>query len=429
MKNLDLFKIGIEELGSNKLRTFLTMLGIVFGVGSVIAMLSIGEGARRETLEQIELLGSNNIIIKSLEVENANTGKASFSPGLTINDLIAIEKISPYIHSLTPQRNSKENLIYKSNILEANIIGTNTNYYSTFNSKLSDGKFFSKSHMDMSSNVCVIGHGIRQQLFKYKSPINEKIKIGELWFTIIGVIEAKKNITNNSSTANFRDFNQDVYIPLSTMYYKMKKYIDPSKIETSTWQDAGKIANAIDRKTIDQLTVKVIGDDKIIEVASLIKRILARKHFAVLDYRIIIPEEIMAQKQKTQSIFNIVMGAIAGISLLVGGIGIMNIMLANIMERTREIGIRRAVGATRKDVLNQFIFEALTISFIGGILGIFTGYILTSLISNYADWRTIITIPTVILAFFVSVIVGFIFGSYPAKKAAEKDPIEALRYE
>jgi putative ABC transport system permease protein len=209
----------------------------------------------------------------------------------------------------------------------------------------------------------------------------------------------------------------------------MDKYIEPSERKGTSRQDMGKIANAIDRKSIDQLTVKVSGDDKIIEVASIIKRILTRRHFNVNDYQIIIPEEIMAQKQKTQRIFNIVMGAIAGISLLVGGIGIMNIMLANIMERTREIGIRRAVGATRQDVLNQFIFEALTISFVGGVLGIITGYILTSLISSYADWRTIITPFSVILAFFVSILVGFIFGSYPAKKAAEKDPIESLRYE
>lgn len=166
-----------------------------------------------------------------------------------------------------------------------------------------------------------------------------------------------------------------------------------------------------------------------LEVAYLVNKILTRKHYNIEDYKIIIPEEIMAQKQKTQRIFNIVMGAIAGISLLVGGIGIMNIMLANIMERTREIGIRRAVGATRQDVLQQFIFEALSISFVGGILGIITGYVLTAIISNYAEWRTIITPFSIVLAFFVSVIVGFVFGSYPAKKAAEKDPIESLRYE
>lgn len=429
MKNLDLFKIGLEELSANKLRTFLTMLGIIFGVGSVISMLSIGEGARQETLEQIELLGSNNIIVKYKAIEVSENSLNSFSPGLNMNDLYAIEKISPFIQSLTPQRNSKEKIIYKSNILEANIIGTTEDYSETFNSKLNTGRFFNKKHMEQYSNVCIIGAGISKKLFKYKNPVNEKIKIGNLWFTIIGVLEAKKSITGNSSETSFRDFNQDVYIPLTTMSYKMDKYIEPSQRKRVSWRDRGKIANAIDRKSLDQLTIKVTGDDKIVEVAAIIKRILVRKHYGVTDYRIIIPEEIMAQKQKTQTIFNIVMGAIAGISLLVGGIGIMNIMLANIMERTREIGIRRAVGATRQNVLNQFIFEALTISFIGGLLGILTGYILTSIISNYAEWRTIITPSSIILAFSVSVMVGFVFGSYPAKKAAEKDPIDALRYE
>ncbi|MEE9431696.1 MAG: ABC transporter permease [Melioribacteraceae bacterium] len=428
MKKIDLFKIGIEELSSNKLRTFLTMLGIIFGVGSVISMLSIGEGAKTETLEQIELLGSNNIIIKSEEIESSQNETATFTPGLNLDDLTAIKKICPFIYSLTPQREAPEKVMYKSTILEAKIIGTTIDYPVTFNSKLSAGNFFNKYQMENYANVCVIGADIRKQLFKYKNPINEKIKIGDQWFTIIGVIASKKNIAN-SSIESFRNFNEDVYIPLSTMSYKMNKYIESSKQKESSWRDIGKIANAIDRKSIDQLTVKVTSDDKIVEVANIIKRILIRKHYKVKDYKIIIPEEIMAQKQKTQKIFNIVMGAIAGISLLVGGIGIMNIMLANIMERTREIGIRRAVGATRKDVLNQFMFEALTISFIGGLLGIVTGYILTLIISNYAEWRTIITPFSVVLAFFVSVIVGFIFGSYPAKKAAEKDPIDALRYE
>jgi len=405
------------------------MLGIIFGVGSVISMLSIGEGAKAETLEQIELLGSNNIIIKSLEIEIGENETTSFTPGLSLNDLTAIKKICPFIHSLTPQRETFEKVIYKSNILEANIIGTTTNYPNTFNSRLSEGKFFNNEQMKRYSNVCVIGADIKSQLFKYKNPVGDKIKIGDLWFTIIGAFFSKKSITGNSATTSFRNFNQDIYIPISTMSYKMNKYIDPSKRKRTSWRDRGKIADAIDRKSIDQLAVKITDDDKMLEAAHLINRILTRRHYEVKDYEIIIPEEIMEQKQKTQAIFNIVMGAIAGISLLVGGIGIMNIMLANIMERTREIGIRRAVGATSQDVLKQFIFEALTISFIGGILGIITGYILTYLISSYADWRTIITPSSILLAFIVSVLVGFIFGSYPAKKAAEKDPIESLRYE
>jgi putative ABC transport system permease protein len=429
LKKIDLIKIGLEELSSNKLRTFLTMLGIIFGVGSVISMLSIGEGARTETLEQIKLLGSNNIIIRSESIDLSENETTSFTPGLNLGDLNAIKSIVPFVHSLTPQRESKEKIYFRSNIIEANIIGTTTNYPSTFNSNLWEGSFFNQYHIDEYSNVCVIASEIKDELFKYKSPINEKIKIGDLWFTIIGVISAKKSITSGSTNTSFRNFNRDIYIPFSTMAYKIEKYSEHSQRSSNSRWNMGQVADPIDRKSIDQLTVKVTNDDKILEVAHIINKILSRRHYNAADYKVIIPEEIMAQKQKTQRIFNVVMGAIAGISLLVGGIGIMNIMLANIMERTREIGIRRAVGATKQDVLIQFIFEALIISFIGGILGIITGYILTSIISNYAEWRTIITPYSIILAFFVSVLVGFIFGSYPAKKAAEKDPIESLRYE
>jgi putative ABC transport system permease protein len=188
-------------------------------------------------------------------------------------------------------------------------------------------------------------------------------------------------------------------------------------------------AKVVDRNSVDQLTIKVNNSDLLSEAAHLIRRILDRRHYGVKDFEVILPEQLLEQKQKTQRIFNIVMGAIAGISLLVGGIGIMNIMLANILERTREIGVRRAVGATRTDVLRQFLFEALTISVAGGVLGIILGFILTSLISTYAEWKTIISPFSVILAFVVSVATGLVFGIYPAKQAADKNPIESLRYE
>jgi putative ABC transport system permease protein len=184
-----------------------------------------------------------------------------------------------------------------------------------------------------------------------------------------------------------------------------------------------------DRISVDQIIVKIKKDASIAHAENLISRILARRHYGVTDYEVIVPEQLLEQKQKTQRIFNIVMGAIAGISLLVGGIGIMNIMLANILERIKEIGIRRAVGATKYDILYQFMYEALTISIVGGLLGIMTGFILTSLVTIYAEWRTIVSPFSIVLAFFVSVVVGLVFGIYPAKKAAEKDPIESLRYE
>jgi len=432
MNKIENFKIGIAELKSNLLRTALTMLGIIFGVGAVIAMLSIGEGARQETLEQIELLGTNNIIIKKIEKnQNETQGKNTFSPGLNLNDANSIVLINPFVEAVTPQLEYKVKVMYKSEFLETNIIGTLPNYPNTFNSFAEDGMFFNEQHSSNYAAVCVIGNGIREKLFKFESPIDKKIKIGTQWFRIIGVLN-KKNVSSTSGEKlGFRNFNDDIYIPITTMTYKLEKPAENQigGMYVVYWGTGEQSVNIADRKPISQLTVKVKEGKPIRETAELIEKILKRKHYGVKDYEIIIPEQLLEQKQKTQKIFNVVMGAIAGISLLVGGIGIMNIMLANILERTKEIGIRRAIGATKQDVLEQFIYEAVVISVIGGLIGIITGYIITSIITSYAEWRTVITPFSVILAFTVSVCVGLIFGIYPAKKAADKDPIEALRYE
>ncbi len=431
MKQYENFIIGLTELRTNKLRTFLTMLGIIFGVGAVISMLSIGEGARQETLDQIELLGTNNIIIRGKSRPDTPDEKSAniFSPGLNLKDGYSIEKINPLVEYITPQREGFFNVFYKSNIEKLKIIGTTPNYPNTFNSSLRSGSFFKQHHLDMHSNVCVIGSGVKNNFFRFEQALDKMIKIDDQWFRIVGVVASKAVSNTSIEDYSVSDFNNEIYIPLTTMALKFKKFnADGSEPENERrwWDDNAKV---IDRVTVQQLTVKVKEGASIREAALLTSRIMKRKHYGVKDYDIIVPEQLLAQKQKTQKIFNIVMGAIAGISLLVGGIGIMNIMLANILERTREIGIRRAIGATRKDVLNQFMYEALTISFLGGILGVITGFVLTSLITTYAEWRTIITPASIILAFIVSVTVGFVFGSYPAKKAADKDPIESLRYE
>ncbi|HPN37372.1 MAG TPA: ABC transporter permease [Melioribacteraceae bacterium] len=432
MNKIENFKIGIAELKANMLRTALTMLGIIFGVGAVIAMLSIGEGARQETLEQIELLGTNNIIIKKIEKkQNGVQEKNTFSPGLNLNDANSIIAINPFIEAVTPQLEYKVKVMYKSEFLETNVIGTSANYPSTFNSFAQDGMFFNEMHISNYATVCVIGNGIKEQLFKFESPIDKKIKLGTQWFRIIGVLN-KKNVSSSSGeNLGFRNFNDDIYIPITTMTYKLEKPTENQQggMFVVYWGMGDQSVNIADRKPVTQLTVKVKDGKPIRETAELIEKILKRKHYGVKDYEVIIPEQLLEQKQKTQKIFNIVMGAIAGISLLVGGIGIMNIMLANILERTKEIGIRRAIGATKQDVLEQFIYEAIVISVIGGLIGIITGYIITGIITSYAEWRTVITPFSVILAFTVSVCVGLIFGIYPAKKAADKDPIEALRYE
>ncbi len=414
------------------MRAALTMLGIVFGVAAVIAMMSIGEGARQETLQQIELMGTNNIIIKKIQPpQNKAKSKASFSPGLTLKDGYAIKELNPLVDFITPQRELKSQIQYKSTLLEAMLVGTSSNYPETFNTKITQGAFFKQHHLDTYENVCVIGAGIKEKLFKFEQPVGKKIKFGNLWFSIVGVAGEKKVSSAGISGLGLRNYDDDIYLPITTMMYKMDKVEQTESTFGGIFFMAGgqEQAKVVDRSSVEQITVKIKNSDKLKQAAQLIKRIMERRHYNVKDFEVILPEQLLEQKQKTQRIFNIVMGAIAGISLLVGGIGIMNIMLANIMERTREIGVRRAVGATRKDVLMQFLFEALTISIVGGVLGIILGFILTSLISTYAEWKTIISPFAVVIAFVVSVATGLLFGSYPAKKAADKNPIESLRYE
>ncbi len=434
MNKYENFLIGLKELKANKLRTSLTMLGIIFGVGAVIAMLSIGEGARQETIEQIELMGTNNIIIREKPVTaQERKSKTSFSPGLNLKDAVSIKELNPFIEYVSPQRESINKIIYKSTLLEKKLIGTYQNYFSINNSHLSSGEYFKNSHIEQYANVCVIGHGIKEMLFKFENPLGKQIKIDDLWFTIIGVM-ASKNVTSSGiESLGLRNFNEDIYIPLTTMIYKVGKnnptMAGPGAIAGNFIFPSLNTMQNYDRISVNQIVVKIKKDVSITQAENLISRILERRHYGVPDYEVIVPEQLLEQKQKTQRIFNVVMGAIAGISLLVGGIGIMNIMLANILERTKEIGIRRAVGATKYDILYQFMYEAMTMSIVGGILGILTGFLLTSLVTGYAGWRTIISPFSIVLAFFVSVVVGLVFGIYPAKKAAEENPIESLRYE
>lgn len=430
MHHLESFKIGLAELRSNKLKTSLTMLGIIFGVASVIAMLSIGEGARQESLEQIELLGTNNIIITAKPVaDDIKNEKTSFSNGLTVKDAESIKKIVPYVKSYTLHKELNFTITYKSKQQKMKVVGVTETYNEIYNVKIQTGTFIKLNHLENYGNVCVIGNDVKNEYFRFENPVDKMIKIDESWFRIIGVTESKKNSTAIQELGE-QSFNNEIYVPLTTMNNKLelveKKSSLPDGIVIYGLNDG---EENIDRSAIHKITVKIKDDAFIGPAAEMITRVLERKHYQTKDYEVIVPEAIIEQKQKTQKIFNIVMGAIAGISLLVGGIGIMNIMLATILERTKEIGIRRAVGATRNDVLMQFLYEAIIISFTGGIIGIIIGYLLTSLITTYAEWRTIITPVSVLLAFIVALATGVGFGSYPAKKAAEKDPIESLRYE
>ncbi len=435
MKLDENIRIGMTGILMHRFRSVLTALGIIFGVAAVIAMLSIGEGARLEALEQIRLMGVNNVIIKSRELteQAVQKAKANFSPGLTALDGEAIKEICPGIETVVPHWEKTTSAQHDAETEEVKVIGTVPEFLSCYGYTLSAGRFFDQSELAGQANVCVLGNDVKDRLFHFDQAMGQSVKIDNQWFSVIGVMSRQLAPSKKVENLETRNLNIDVYIPLTTAQYKLERYKGGESV--NFFRFSGNAVSLSTGKTLrprmelDQLTVKVASPDNIGELTDVIARILERRHFGVKDYEIVVPEELVRQSQKTQQIFNVVMGAIAGISLLVGGIGIMNIMLASILERTKEIGIRRAVGATRSDVLGQFLFEALFISVVGGIIGIVVGWLLTSGITLYAGWRTVVSFPAIVLAFTVSAGVGVAFGYYPAKKAASQHPIESLRYE
>jgi len=405
------FSVSLNGILSHKLRAFLTMLGIIFGVAAVIAMLSIGAGAKQEALDQIKLLGMNNVIFRSqpIETEDDERGTIIESTGLTMDDSRALYMINPLVEAAVPQKELTEmRVTQRSNVSEATVVGTTPEFKDVMSMTLKQGSFFNYQDVHQARRVCVLGSSVSSELFLYQNPIGSMVKVGDVWFTVIGVMTSKPRSTGKGGIGD-RDMNYDVYMPLSTATYRYE--IDKSEPE------------------VDQIILNISDSENIKEASNIAHSLISIRHNNLDDFTIVVPEELLRQSQQTQKIFNIVMGAIAGISLLVGGIGIMNIMLATILERTREIGVRRAIGATRKDILGQFLIEAVLLSFTGGIVGILIGFIMTQVISSYANWKTIIEFGSIMLSFGVSVSVGIIFGIYPARKAAMLDPIESLRYE
>jgi putative ABC transport system permease protein len=430
-------RIGMTGILVHRVRSVLTALGIIFGVAAVIAMMSIGEGARLEALEQIRLMGVNNIIIKMKEPTQGSfeVAKANFSPGLTALDGEAIAQICPDVKAVVPHWEKTAPAQHNAEKLEVKLVGTTPEFLACYGYTLAAGRFFDEAHMEGQANVCVLGGDVKNKLFHFEQPMGQSIKIDDEWFAVIGVMARQRTPSKKVENLDVRNLNVDVYIPLTTAQSKLVRFKASNAGANVRFFGGGVSVSGGNNKTprpkmeLDEITVKLASEDRIEELTDIITRILARRHFGVRDYEIVVPEALVQQSQKTQQIFNVVMGAIAGISLLVGGIGIMNIMLASVLERTKEIGIRRAVGATRADVLTQFLFEAFFISVVGGVIGIMTGWLLTSAITLYAGWPTVVSFPAVILAFTVSAAVGIGFGYYPAKKAASQNPIESLHYE
>ncbi len=437
------FFIAVESITFNKLRALLTSLGIIFGVASVISMLAIGTGAQEEILGQIKLLGANNIIVQPIiqQEEGAvtdNTEESSnleekkpFSPGLTIEDARSIENLIPGVGSVSPEVVNETTAIRAGLRRSTKLVGVGADHFDLTGFTLSEGTYFTEEHFKKAAPVAIIGQDVKTKFFTKENPIGKQIKCGRLWLTVIGVLKERNIAVENIERLGIRNYDLDIYIPIDT---QLLRFENRALLTTQDIQEGNmdrRSGNTSNKTThqLDRLVVRVDGSEFVKPVADVVSRMLERRHYGVVDYEVIIPEVLLQQERQTQDLFNIVLAAIASISLIVGGIGIMNIMLASVMERIREIGVRRAVGATRQDIHFQFVIEAMTLSFTGGIFGILLGVAISFAIESSTGISTIVSIGSVALAFLVSVTIGLIFGILPAKRAAEHNPVEALRHE
>ncbi len=441
------FSEALRIIKTNKIRTFLTALGIIFGVAAVITMLAIGKGAEKEILSQLELVGVNNIVINPIPdkkkndetEEDKNNETNRFSKGLDIIDANSIIETISTVKKISPEILLDTYVINRGRQNEVKLIGINPSFFEVNNVTISKGTNFSEDQVINAKPVCIIGKKIENRLFTATNALGKYIKVKNVWLQVIGVIEEK--IISNKAQENLgiRDINLDVYIPLKTFLvrYKNRKVIvdkesesENSNTRTSDGESGPK--EHVPRGNyhqIDKLTVQVNNSNELMATANVISRMLKRQHNGLLDFEISIPIHLLKQQQKTKQIFNIVLSIIAGISLLIGGIGIMNIMLASVLERTKEIGIIRAIGATKQDVILQFLAESVLISVGGGIIGIFVGIASSYIIEFTTGIETVLSLNSIFLSFIVATFIGLVFGIIPAKTAANKNPIDAIRHE
>ncbi|MCB0636201.1 MAG: ABC transporter permease [Lewinella sp.] len=426
------FRLAIEQVGLNRLRSFLTALGIIFGVGAVIAMLAIGAGARQAILDQMKLIGANNILVRAVKnVEdgtesgggNGDSNKKPISSGLNLQDMLAIQEVISEVDVVSPEVEISTNILRDGVMEKAYVMGVTNDFFDLNRLDLSMGRFFHDLELTDGSSVCIIGKNIQNRFFSDENPIGRKIKCGNNWLTVIGVLQKRNVGAERRQDLGIRDNNSDVYVPVNTALVRFKNRARFAQ------EHIGRDGDNDDTNyhQLDRMTIRINGSDKLQAAASVVARILKRRHEGLVDFEIIVPELLLEQEQQTQDTFNLVLAAIACISLLVGGIGIMNIMLASVLERIKEIGIRRSLGATEQDIIQQFLFEAVFISLVGGMLGIAMGMAGAHLISVSADIPTVISFWSIVISFSVASAVGLVFGIVPARRAAALDPITALR--
>jgi putative ABC transport system permease protein len=416
-------------------------------------MLAIGKGAQQEILEQMKMVGVNNIVISPIvnpvgedESEESNGGnskqKAKFSPGLTLKDAEAVKRILPTVKQVSPEIALNSYVTQAGKREQAKLIGVSREYFDIFNLILREGIYFNEYQEENGIPVCVIGANIQSKFFPRENPINEYIKFDQMWLKVIGVLQRTDVSLTAFEQAGVNVYNDNIYIPTKTMLMRFQnRALVASKLNQSGivkgWGRGFFFARSTsptqntsaNYHQLDKIVVQVNESSELQPSTEFLSRMMFRRHQEVKDYEITVPELLLKQEQRTKDIFNIVLGAIASISLLVGGIGIMNIMFASVMERIKEIGTRMAIGARKMDIVIQFLSEAILISVTGGLIGVVLGIVLSRLIEEFTDILTIVSPFSVVVAFVVSASVGIIFGYSPAKRASEKDPIESLRYE
>jgi len=446
--------IAFEAIMANKLKSILTALGIIFGVAAVISMLAIGKGAQQEILEQIKMVGVNNILISPIietgesSEEKGEKQQNKFSPGLTLHDVEAIKDILPSVKRISPEISFNSTVVLNGMNYPAKLVGVKNDYFELYNLPVNHGMIFNEYQEEHGIQVCLIGANIRAKFFSKVDPIGQYIKFDGVWLKVIGVLERTNvNLTGFEETG-VNVYNDNIYIPVKTMllrYQNRELLTRKLATEASTslmamgfgrmmmhtlsgGSDPGQ-SSSTNYHQLDRIVVQVEETAQLNPSTEVLSRMMLRRHSNVKDFEITVPELLLKQQQRTKDIFNIVLGAIASISLIVGGIGIMNIMFASVMERIKEIGTRMAIGAKKMDIVVQFLSEAILISVTGGFIGVFLGIVFSKVINEIADILTIVSPFSVVVAFGVSAAVGVIFGYSPAKRASERDPIESLRYE
>ncbi len=451
---LQIISVSLEAVFLNKSRSILTALGIIFGVAAVIAMMAIGNGARQEILEQIKLVGLNNIVIlptgngdnsSNSDNQENNQGRSlqkQFIPGLSMKDAESIQNNIPTVLRMSPEIIYSTLASREGKKINVDLSGVSLDFFKIFNLSLRSGSFFDLHQEKSGAPVCVLGPEVAARLFPDKNPLGHRIKCGNVWLTVIGLIRGLE-VNKKAESMGISDYNRSVFTPVKSVLlrYKDRTLINQASLMgggsqlivqggSVTFFSSGKNGKTTGNENqVDKIVVQVKQSKQLTPTAKLIGRMLKRRHQGKTNFEIKIPELLLKQEQKTKDIFNIVLGAIAGISLIVGGIGIMNIMLASVMERIREIGVRRATGATQKDIVLQFLAESVFISISGGIIGILLGVIMAKLITLTTGILTIVSFWSILLSFGVAAAVGILFGYLPAKKAAQKDPVESLRHD